>query len=245
MGVEWHRISLNEEIINAGVSPYWRVRVINETTSTQNEIGKIISSGAAQSGEVLIAEYQSEGRGRLERKFIAPPKSSLLFSIYLQNNFDLNWIPLIAGIGVCKAIPEAKLKWPNDIILNDKKCGGILSEKVSSGVIVGIGINVNQTKEELPVPDATSLSLNGLIKNRNELLVAILQEIGKLIRNWPTNKLEIHQNYVELCSTLGRKVEATMPNGEKITGIANGVTEDGELLVGSMKLNVGDILHLR
>ena len=245
MGIDWHRSSLNEEIINAGVSPYWRVRVINETTSTQSDLAKIINSGNAQSGEVLVSEYQSAGRGRLDRSFIAPPKSSLLFSLYIENEINLSWIPLIAGIAVCNAINFTKLKWPNDIQIENKKCGGILAEKVSNGVIIGIGLNIFQTPDELPIPEATSLSQHGFDSNRDQLLISILQELGKLIRGWPNNKKEIQTIYLTLSSTIGKAVEAILPSGEVISGIASGINDNGELIVGDKQINVGDIRHLR
>lgn len=245
MGVEWHRSSLNEEIINASVAPYWRVRVINETSSTQNDLANLVNSGNAQSGEVIIAEYQSAGRGRLDRNFVAPPKSSLLFSLYLQNEIENNWLPLIAGLAICKVIPNSQLKWPNDIQINYKKCGGILAEKVYGGVIVGIGLNVSQSQEELPIPEATSLIQNELSANRDELLISILHELGKLFRNWPANKPEVFNEYLAKSSTIGKEVEVALPNGEKITGLAKTLSAKGELVVGNTEVQVGDVRHLR
>ena len=245
MGMDWHRSSLNEESINAATTPYWRVRVINETASTQSDLANFINTGKAQSGEVFIAEYQSAGRGRLDRSFIAPPKSSLLFSLYLENEIDLTWLPLIAGIAICNVISETKLKWPNDIQIDDKKCGGILAEKVANGVIIGIGLNVYQVPDELPIPDATSLSQHGFTGNRDQLLIAILQELGKLIRSWPGNKKQIKDRYLSLSSTIGKSVEATLPNGEIVSGIAKSITDSGELVIGEQQINVGDIRHLR
>lgn len=245
MGVEWHRSSLNEEIINASVAPYWRVRVINETTSTQNDLSKLVTSGSAQSGEVIIAEYQSDGRGRLDRSFVAPPKSSLLFSIFLQNEIEINWLPLIAGLAITHVVPNSKLKWPNDIQIEDKKCGGILAEKVQAGVIIGIGLNVSQSPQELPIPDATSLIEHNLPTDRNYLLIEILHQIGILVRNWPANKDEVMNEYLKKCSTIGREVEVSLPNGQTVSGVAKSLSSNGELLVGNSIINVGDVHHLR
>lgn len=248
MGIDAHRSGLDEQLINAGLTPYWRVSVIKETSSTQSDLVKFVNTGKAQSGEVLIAEFQSAGRGRLDRSFIAPPNTALLFSIYLENEIDLSWLPLIAGIAVCDGLKEltnAKLKWPNDILISNKKCGGILAEKIPTGVIIGIGLNVNQTQEELPIPEATSLAINGIEVNRNNLLISILHEFGRIIRHWPMNRVEIKAQYEQLCETIGHEVEVTSPSGEITRGLASGINQNGELLVGSKSINVGDVRHLR
>ena len=243
-----HRSSLNEQVINSALSPYWRVRVINETQSTQIDLVNFVNSGQAQSGEVLISEYQSAGRGRLDRFFIAPPNAALLFSIYLEDELELNWLPLIAGIAVANALKDfsnVTLKWPNDIQINEMKCGGILAEKIATGVVVGIGLNIYQNQDELPIKEATSLALNGFTGEREQILISILQEFGLLIRKWPSNQSQIKDRYITLSSTIGKNVEATLPSGEVVTGLASSVSEKGELIVGERLINVGDIRHLR
>ena len=144
MGIE----GLNTERINSQVSQYWSVIVVEETTSTQSDLISDFSPG-----RVLIAEYQSAGRGRLDRKFIVPPRKGLTFSFCIDAIEDIGWIPLLTGLAVADAIDEnlngklVEIKWPNDLLVNKKKLSGILSERVEGGVVVGVGINIFQTKD--------------------------------------------------------------------------------------------------
>ena len=133
--------------------------VIEETTSTQSDLVQQF-----ESGKVLVAEYQSAGRGRLDRKFIVPPRKGLTFSFCIEATNDFGWIPLLTGLAVAQGINNylnsdlVKIKWPNDLLIDEKKLGGILSEKSETGVVVGVGINIFQTQTELPISDATSLT---------------------------------------------------------------------------------------
>ncbi|MFM8366569.1 MAG: biotin--[acetyl-CoA-carboxylase] ligase, partial [Candidatus Nanopelagicaceae bacterium] len=128
MGID----GLNSAAINSKVSQYWSVIIVEETTSTQSELAANFSPG-----NVLVAEYQSSGRGRLDRKFEVPPRKGLTFSIAFNSDFwrvNQTWIPLLTGSAVAKAINIygkrnlVKVKWPNDLIIKDQKLGGILSE---------------------------------------------------------------------------------------------------------------------
>ena len=120
---------LNVEAINSKVSRYWSVSVIEETTSTQSDLVQQF-----ESGKVLVAEYQSAGRGRLDRKFIVPPRKGLTFSFCIEATNDFGWIPLLTGLAVAQGINNylnsdlVKIKWPNDLLIDEKKLGGILSE---------------------------------------------------------------------------------------------------------------------
>jgi len=235
---------LNVEAINSKVSRYWSVSVIEETTSTQSDLVQQFKSG-----KVLVAEYQSAGRGRLDRKFIVPPRKGLTFSFCVEATNDFGWIPLLTGLAVAQGINSylnsdlVKIKWPNDLLIDEKKLGGILSEKSETGVVVGVGINIFQTQTELPISDATSLTnvVRNMEIDRSELLSRILDRIGEVLADLGKFKNE----YREFCSTIGKSVMVTLPTGQVIEDLAIGISTDGALLLKSREITVGDTVHLR
>ena len=235
---------LNAERINSKVERYWSVSVVEETTSTQMDLVENF-----RFGQVLIAEFQSAGRGRLDRKFVVPSHKGLTFSFALKFDHDFGWIPLITGLAVSDAIntylstERVEIKWPNDLLIDGDKVAGILSEKVKDGVVVGIGINIFQKKEELPIPNAISLSMIAEV-DREELLILILKKLGEVFSNIENFESAKHE-YRERCGTIGRVVEASLPNGESIEDQAIGIGIDGSLLLRSREITVADIVHLR
>ena len=237
MGIE----GLNVERINSKVAQYWSVSVTEETQSTQLDL-----KSNFESGTVLVAEYQSAGRGRLDRKFEVPYRKGLTFSFCISTEDNFGWIPLITGLAVAKGINKylgselVEIKWPNDLLINGKKLAGILSEKVNNGAVVGVGINIYQSQSELPIKDAISLSMVSKI-DRTDLLIDILNELGPALEN-----IESQKNlYRQACKTVGTRVRATLPNGEVIEDEALGISNDGELLLKTREISVGDIVHLR
>ena len=237
MGIE----GLKVDAINSKVAQYWSVSVMEETSSTQFELANNFVPG-----KVLVAEYQSAGRGRLDRKFEVPPRKGLTFSFAINAEKDFGWIPLITGLAVSKAINNyvgeniVEIKWPNDLIVNGKKLAGILSEKIKTGAVVGVGINIFQEQNELPIENALSLSMVAKV-DRSELLIVILNELGNALSNIENFKNE----YREKCVTIGKTVQVTLPNGDIIEDVAVGISETGALLLNSREISVGDIVHLR
>ena len=232
---------LKVDEINSKVAQYWSVSVTEETASTQSDL-----INNFQPGNVLVAEYQSSGRGRLDRKFEVPPRKGITFSFCITVEKDLGWIPLISGLATARAINHylkselVKIKWPNDLIIDGKKLAGILSEKCEAGVVVGIGINIFQTQDELPIANAVSLSMFGTV-NRDDLLIEILNELGRSLSDIEQQKTLYREN----CATIGNIVRATLPDGEMIEDLALGISNDGSLLLNSREIRVGDIVHLR
>ena len=246
MGIEGLKVAE----INSKVSPYWSVSVVEETESTQIDCALDFTPG-----KVLVAEFQSAGRGRLDRKFLVPPRKGLTFSICLPNlgnpenlgnNENLGWIPLLVGLACSKAInrhltePKVEIKWPNDLLIENRKLGGILSEKIESGLIVGIGINIFQSQDELPIKEAISLSMISKV-DRSDLLIEILSELQETLGKFEQAK----GDYVANCATIGRQVLVTLPNGEHIEDVAKGIGRDGSLLIAEREISAADILHLR
>jgi BirA family biotin operon repressor/biotin-[acetyl-CoA-carboxylase] ligase len=254
MEVEMVREALNESAMNATLrGSYWRVSVFQSLTSTQSEL---IGKDNLQHGDVFVTEFQSAGRGRLDRTFEATESRALLFSLYLEpKRGKLEWsaIPLLAGLGLVNALKnldekfETNLKWPNDLLIKDKKLAGILVEASDSGVVVGIGLNVDMNKSELPVPTASSLSLENFAElNRNIILPEILKELALTLELWESGSNIVLEQYRKVSSTLGKEVEIHLPSGEILRSKAVGISDSGELRLASGALiNVGDVIHLR
>lgn len=237
------------------VDTEWQVSVLDEVDSTQNYLK---SKNNLRPGEVFVAEFQSAGRGRLDRTFEATKSQSLMFSFYiecLRNRDEWGCVPLIAGLAVVNVLnremelPENIFyaKWPNDVLaINSKRDGkiaGILTEVHGKGIVVGIGLNVAMAKP--PVDTATSLLLlQSPTLDRNEILVKILNEFASLYASWQRGG-SLAKSYAEISATLGKKVEVHMPGGEVKVGIASSVGHQGELLLDNGEnIFSGDIIHL-
>jgi BirA family transcriptional regulator, biotin operon repressor / biotin---[acetyl-CoA-carboxylase] ligase len=246
------RCALDEEAISQSLrNSYWRVKVLDEVTSTQT----LMRESNPSHGSVFTAEYQSQGRGRLDRTFHSPKFSGLLSSIYIEPSFSTKlwgWIPLLVGMTVAQVLNEItntvkfQTKWPNDVIAPGGKVCGILCETFRSGVIIGIGINVSTQLDELPVESASSIYLeteNSI--DRNVLLASILARLSENLARWEAGK-SFEVSYRELSATLGREISAHLPDGSVLMSKAVGISPDGGLLLESGEaITVGDIVHLR
>jgi BirA family biotin operon repressor/biotin-[acetyl-CoA-carboxylase] ligase len=254
MEVEMVREALNESAMNATLrDSYWRVSVFQSATSTQTELATKVN---LQHGDVFVTEYQSAGRGRLDRTFEAPKSSALLFSLYLEpKRSKLEWsvIPLLAGISLLTALNNLdknvkfNLKWPNDLLIGKKKVAGVLVEARENGVIIGIGLNVEMKNSELPVTNATSLALAKFDQlDRNTILPAVLRSLAGTIELWESGSELPLEQYRRDSSTIGQEVEAHLPSGEILKSRAVDINEIGELqLASGVLVNAGDVIHLR
>jgi BirA family biotin operon repressor/biotin-[acetyl-CoA-carboxylase] ligase len=173
------------------------------------------------------------------------------------------WLPLLAGLAVIDSITrvarlDASLKWPNDVLVQDRKCAGILAEVVPGvgGVVVGIGLNVTVRAAELPSPEATSLALAGAAStDRDPLVRELLRALARRYERWrdATGDAEasgLRRAYLENCRTLGQDVRVTLPGGEELVGEAATVDDAGRLVVVDLDgvrhvVSAGDVLHLR
>lgn len=228
---------------------------IQEIDSTNEEIKQLAQKGYPN-GTTVVAETQSAGKGRLGRLWNSPTGTGLWFSFLLRPQISPNQIAgitLAVGLGVCKAIRNytninALIKWPNDIIIGNKKLCGILTEMTTKSneienVIVGVGINVNTLK----FPDeinhkATSLFLEtGKQVNRSDLFKNILLEIENYVEYYLDNpQSNIIEDYKKLCATLGKNV--TVTRGNKILiGTAISISNDGDLII---KNQTGDKIYI-
>jgi BirA family biotin operon repressor/biotin-[acetyl-CoA-carboxylase] ligase len=253
MGIDAPRAPLDQSRITAALSRYWRVSVVDLTASTQDDLANKITAGDGKSGDVIIANYQSAGRGRLDRSFLAPPSTALLFSVYLnptRSRDDWGFIPLLAGFSIADTLRKISanvlIKWPNDLLIDEKKVGGIISTAVGQGVIIGIGINISTTVTELPVENATSLALSGVTKvDRNFLLPLLLNAFEKDFTQWDQGESFLEQ-YSQLSATQGREVTIAGLSENMIRSRALSFDEQGRLhLQDGQIVTVGDVVHLR
>lgn len=215
--------------------------------STQIIAKRMAMEGAAE-GTVVIAEEQLKGRGRLNRHWHSPSSSGVWMSIILRPNIPIQKAPqltLLTAVAIVQGIIEAtslssQIKWPNDILMSGKKVTGILTELVAesdriNSVIIGIGINVNQEKEDFPEElqeIATSLSLEAGKKfDRAVLIRSIFQKLEQLYKLYLTDGFQPVKHLWEKYSvTIGRMVTAKTLT-ENIYGKALGITDDGVLLI--------------
>jgi BirA family biotin operon repressor/biotin-[acetyl-CoA-carboxylase] ligase len=225
----------------------WRVEVLDSTRSTNAVVAERARAGEPH-GLVVAAEEQTQGRGRLDRSWVSPPRAGLTLSVLIRPDLPperLGWLPLLGGLAVAQALRrqaevDAVLKWPNDVLVGDRKVCGLLAEAVDGAVVLGIGLNVTTRREELPVPEATSLALEGaVVTDRDTLLRAVLRTLADVLgdRSYPS--------YRELCSTLGREVRVLLPGGATVEGTAEAVDDEGRLVVGGTPYAAGDVVHLR
>lgn len=248
------------------LAPAWtEVEVVEATPSTNVVVAEQAAAGGAE-GLVVVAEHQTAGRGRLDRSWMTPPRAALTFSVLLRPQVADErwpWLPLLAGVAAVDAIedaggPPCALKWPNDVMYDGRKLAGLLVERVATpsgpAAVLGVGLNVSTTPEELPVPGADSLAgvgWSGL--DRTLLLVQLLDALGRRLRRWTREAGDpgrgLLEDYQARCETVGRRVRVHLPSGADIVGTATGVAGDGGLVVdagaGAVTVSAGDVVHVR
>ena len=249
----------------------WRkVEVVAETGSTNADLAARARSGE-DTGAVLITDYQSSGRGRQGRTWTAPPGTSIAMSVLVQpaeiEPSRWTWLPLLTGLAVSDGLRQgwdlpAVLKWPNDVLVNEHKLCGILAERVETptgpACVIGMGINVSLTAEQLPVPTATSVALalaelgaGDLVLSRTTLITHVLVSLERILQHWTSvgNDKVVALPYAERCVTLGRRVRVLLSGGTEVEGVAEAVDTAGRLVVrtdsGVQVFGAGDVVHLR
>jgi BirA family biotin operon repressor/biotin-[acetyl-CoA-carboxylase] ligase len=251
---------LDAAVLQAGLEPPWtQLRVVDETDSTNADLLGL--ADAAPDGTVLVAEHQNAGRGRLDRTWTSPPRSGLTFSVLVRPGPPMatwGWLPLLTGVAVCDAVAAtgvtAALKWPNDLLVGaeQRKAAGILVQVASEAAVIGIGLNVSTTTEELPVPTAASLATEGASVDRAVLLAAILAELGRQYLRWHDARGDawacgLAADYHDRCATLEQNVSVTTADGGSFSGVATGIDAEGRLRIAAdgaeHVVAAGDIEH--
>jgi BirA family biotin operon repressor/biotin-[acetyl-CoA-carboxylase] ligase len=180
-------------------------------------------------GSVVVADHQTEGRGRLGRRFETPPGSALLASFVLP---ACPLASLAAGVGAAEACGErVRLKWPNDLLLDGRKLAGILLERAGDRCIVGIGVNLTWAP-----PGAAQLN-----EGRDALLARMLVALPRWFAAAPADVLAAWRARAD---TLGRRVRVELPH-ESVEGVAEDLASDGSLIVAGRVFAAGDVVHVR
>ena len=246
------------------------IHIFDRVGST-NDIAKEIAISGCKEGAVVIADSQSKGRGRLGRRWESPSGVGIYLSIILKPKKVMPQLTLVAGVSVAEAIneslklqvtsnvilseaknlniePKISLKWPNDININGKKAGGILTEGISKGkvVIVGIGINVNTPSSSPPVqggewggegfPDelkdkATSILIEtGESVDRNLLIAELLNRFEYLYEEFMEKRETVMKMWRGLSDTFGRRIRVSAEN-KVFEGVAEMIDSDGSLMI--------------
>lgn len=229
--------------IQEAVAEYWRdVRWVETTGSTNADM---LAHG--EPGTVLIADEQTDGKGRLGRHWVSPKGSQLAMSMVLdasKHPGDFGLLSIAPGVAVTDVVPEAQLKWPNDVQIRGKKIAGILSGLDMPRVVVGIGINVAMRPEDLPVETATALNLEGIEVDFDDFTIDILTAMGQRLGQWRDGDPQLLEDYRRVCSTMGQEVRIELHNGT-VTGTVDGINDAGEVIIDGTAYAVGDVHHLR
>ncbi len=188
-------------------------------------------------GSVFVAEEQTAGRGRLSRSWSSEAGAGIYMSILLKPSIaaeQVSCITLICGLAVCRALGNAGIKWPNDVVIGGKKVCGILTERLTGGeIIAGVGVNVNNSKFPEELADiATSLYIEeGKRRDRNMLLAKILNELDSLYAEFLAGGFSaVREEYIKNCVTLGKRVRIITPAGE-YEAEAVSIAENGGLVI--------------
>jgi BirA family biotin operon repressor/biotin-[acetyl-CoA-carboxylase] ligase len=245
--------SLRRAVLGAGieVEPVW----MEETGSTNTDALRLAEEGAPE-WTVVSTGHQTAGRGRIGRTWADDPGSSLLVSVLLRPTLPPDRAPLLSLLAAVAMIDAAKLpsmrsKWPNDLMVGDRKVGGILAEaSIADGavghVVVGLGLNISSSG--LPGDRAsTSLVEEGADPNPERILRDYLSEFADYYFG-PEFPDGVVGRYTHICSTLGRRVRATTTDGEEVEGVATGLDERGALILdseGSRTISFGEVAYLR
>jgi BirA family biotin operon repressor/biotin-[acetyl-CoA-carboxylase] ligase len=260
-------------VVDGGV--WTGLEYLPRTGSTNADVAAAARAGTAE-GYVVVADEQTAGRGRLERVWQSPPRAGIATSVLLRPGAAVparGWspvptsgyglLPLLAGVALVEAVRrlsdlDAVLKWPNDLVIDGRKCAGILAETVPDGrpdagpaAVIGIGLNVTLREPELPHPDATSLQLAGSIcVDRDPLLRAVLRGLADWYGRWRDVGGDpvasgLMETYRFHCATIGATVRVELPGGGELTDVATGVDDDGALVVDGRRVAAGDVVHVR
>jgi len=235
-----------------------RLDGVATTGSTNADLGDAARAGAP-AGTVLVSAHQSTGRGRFRRRWEAPPGTSIACSVLVEPRrpaSEWGWLPLLVGMGVADGVRAAtglatELKWPNDVLVDGRKLSGILCESVPVGdralAVLGMGVNVSLTTDQLPVPTATSIRLAGSDVGATAVTAAILASLEGWLDAWDAGA-DPTAEYRLRCATLGWHVEVHGAGGVR-AGRAVDVDSTGGLVVEvdgrRATFLAGDVVHLR
>jgi BirA family transcriptional regulator, biotin operon repressor / biotin---[acetyl-CoA-carboxylase] ligase len=250
---------------------------LHQRVRSTNQVAAALAQAGAAHGTLVVADAQTAGRGRMARTWFSPPALNIYASLILRIPIEasriplwLSWVPLMAALAAAEAVETLQpagigVKWPNDLLIGERKVGGILCESATvSGVgpfqIIGIGLNVNGDRQEFPGElreTATTLqSETGGVIDRNRLIAQWLHQMESCLDEFVAQGAAgIAQAYRRRCVTIGKTVKAMLADGDACIGLAAGIDEDGTLMINEQsagtaagvvrQVRAADILHLR
>ena len=240
----------------------YQVEWVSKTGSTNADLLAVARRGS-ETNRVLVTDYQSAGRGRRGRTWEAARESSLLFSVLTRPEIPVAAAHLVttalalSALEACDSLAGVRpgLKWPNDLVLEDRKLAGVLAESVVAGdrleaVVVGMGLNVRSgAAPSEVVDDAVALEdVCGSVVGRRELLAAVLTRFAHRMDEIETGagQAELVEAARRESATLGRRVSVELGDGTVLEGLAQDLDERGALVMeDGMRVVVGDVVHLR
>lgn len=242
----------------SGPDAIWDVRRFEELDSTNRYLLDLARQGAPER-VVVVADHQTAGKGRLGRTWEAPAGSALLMSVLFRPSLPPERLHLVT-IAVALAAADAtaavagfrpSLKWPNDLVVDDRKLAGILAEVPEPGAVV-VGLGLNLTWLDPPVGlEQSAVAVNqviGRVVDRDAVLDAVLGRLDQHYRSLSVDSERLVAAYRDACSTIGRHVRVDLGSGA-FRGLAVDVTIDGHLVVddGSVlrTVSAGDVVHVR
>jgi BirA family biotin operon repressor/biotin-[acetyl-CoA-carboxylase] ligase len=220
-------------------------RYVEVTGSTNADLLALAEAGAP-AWSVLVAGHQEAGRGRLGRAWVEPPGSSLLVSVLLRPELEIDRLPMLslaAGVALVEALGSAAgltatCRWPNDVLVGERKVAGILAESADDGfkrhAVIGTGLNLTQRPDEFPADlrrPATSVAADGGRADPAAILTAYLSILRTSVDELDRRPEVLVERYRAVCSTIGREVRARTIEGDEVEGRAAGVSDRGELIV--------------
>lgn len=251
-----------------GFAQYWKFNYF-ETVDSTNRIAADLARNGQSEGQIILADHQDSGRGRLDRSWVDSPGSSVLMSFVLRPKFPSEFFFLVTSALSLAASQvlnsrysiHSYLKWPNDVMVSDRKIAGILAEvnfdeRTEPWMVVGIGLNCRQRQDELAQlgRPATSIFLESAedldLEGRKLLASEIAANFGSkyLSLNEPKSRISIASEYRSVCETIGKQVRVEMMD-EVLVGVAADISVEGNLLVETdsciRAIASGDVVHLR
>jgi BirA family transcriptional regulator, biotin operon repressor / biotin---[acetyl-CoA-carboxylase] ligase len=231
-----------------------------ESTDSTNQAAREWAQDGAPDGATMVADFQRQGRGRLNRIWHSPPDLNLYFSQIIRLPTDrLRLAPLLGAVaaqevinGCLQPLAKATIKWPNDILAQGLKLAGILAEGIQSqdpAAVLGIGVNLNTTAKDFPSdlrrPAGSVCMITGRLVDRPAFLLSLLESMARwreILRLQPEQLIETLRNN---CSTLGGQVRVSIPNQPIFCAIAKTIAPDGALVVENkgklIRIEAGDV----
>lgn len=267
-----------QDLLVGDGKPLARLEVVERSESTNTDLARWVAESPDEwpAPALLVAEHQVAGRGRAGRAWETPDRAALTCSLLVRPQVPrdaMSWLPLLAGLATVTALRstlglDAAVKWPNDVLVEGagphvegwgtaRKVAGILTELLpDGGAIIGVGVNVSQTTEELPVPSATSLALAGAATtDRVVILTALGEAFSSVVARWTAAGGDVvasglDEEVAGVSATVGSRVRVSLLDGTTVLGDAVGHAPDGGLLVRgddgrTQTLRSGDVHHLR